>query len=286
MGAESDKDFLNSDFPMYTAALVGIFLLYRVYVSNMRGEPLQPTWLAEGVFPAAFFTFIGALACHEMYLDMTGYPGGLSAWAPSIVTFLAATFVAYRGKTAASGGDLGVASIGLVVACAFGALHLLLQEHEVEEPPENFTKAQAREAAREAAKASKRLSKMVGMGGQPAPAPAPVPATSPMLFLEKGSDFISEQMHVALAVAVFAILVAGLVNGPGEWPRNLQKGSFPACFMMLTGVMAWNAFVREARSFEDGSLDDFAPAFIGMLSAMVVANIGASMQTQSVPRLS
>ena len=56
--------------------------------------------------------------------------------------------------------------------------------------------------------------------------------------------------------------------------------------MVLTGVMAWNAFVREARSFEDGSLDDFAPAFIGMLSAMVVANIGASMQTQSVPRLS
>ena len=43
-------------------------------------------------------------------------------------------------QTAASGGDLGVASIGLVVACAFGALHLLLQELEVEEPPENFTK--------------------------------------------------------------------------------------------------------------------------------------------------
>lgn len=34
--------------------------------SRSRGEPLQPNCLAKGVFPAAFFTFIGALACHEL----------------------------------------------------------------------------------------------------------------------------------------------------------------------------------------------------------------------------
>lgn len=34
--------------------------------SKVRAEPLQPECMSKGVFPAAFFTFIGSLACHEM----------------------------------------------------------------------------------------------------------------------------------------------------------------------------------------------------------------------------
>lgn len=67
---------------------------------------------------------------------------------------------------------------------------------------------------------------------------------------------------------------------PFIWkPPKLQEGPFPACFMIVTAAMAWNSFVRQARSAEEGSLDDFIPGFIITIVALVIANRGSAMQT-------
>lgn len=70
-------------------------------------------------------------------------------------------------------------------------------------------------------------------------------------------------------------------------PRNplaqLQEGSFPACFMVVAGVLAYNSFLRQARSVEDGHLHHFVPAFVAMLTASLVANRGAAMQRSTSP---
>lgn len=263
MGSDNGNDFLNSDFPMYAAAGVGLFGVYRAFVSKSRGEAMQPAWMSSGTFPAAFFTGIGTMACHEMLMDMMAFPGGWTAWAPAVLTVCACSWVAYRGQRAASGGSLGVASIVPAVVIVCLAVSWLVAD--VVEPPKTLTKAQMKKAAKEAAKKAAKA----------AAVSAPV---AKMLSLESGTDVVSEYMHVALAVAVLLALILGLVNGPGEWPRNLEKGAFPACFMVASGVIAWNSFLREARSFGEGSADDFVPALAAMVVACIGASAGSKMQ--------
>eukprot|EP00903_Cladosiphon_okamuranus_P014112 g13117.t1 len=266
MGVGNGVDFLNSDFPMWAAGGVALFAAYRAYVSNSRGEPLQPACMSKGVFPAVFFTFVGSLACHEMFLDMTGFPGGLTAWTPALLTVLVCSWVAYRGQLAASGGELGMSTVVPVVAFAALAVSWLVAD-EAPAPQETLSKAQMKKAAKAAAKKAAK-----GMAAA---------TTGKMLYLEKGRDVLTEQMHVALGVVVVVALVLGLVNGPGVWPRNLQQGAFPACFMVATGVMAYNSFLRQARGYDDGSLDDFFPAFAAAIAATFVANKGSKMQASA-----
>ncbi|CAM9844720.1 unnamed protein product [Ectocarpus sp. 13 AM-2016] len=218
--------------------------------------------MSKGVFPAAFFTFIGSLACHEMLLDMMGYPGGLTAWAPAVLAVVACSWVAYRGQLAASGGELGLSVIAPVVALAALTISWLVAD-EVEQP-QILTKAQLKKAAKEAAKKA-AAGIEAASGGK-------------MLYLEKGKDVVTEHMHVALGVVVVVVLVLALVNGPGVWPRSLQQGSFPACFMTASGVLAYNSFVRQARESHGGSLDDFFPAFAAVLAATLLASRGSAMQ--------
>lgn len=59
---------------------------------------------------------------------------------------------------------------------------------------------------------------------------------------------------------------------------QLQQGAFPACFMVAAGVMAYNSFLRQARGYDGGSLDDFFPAFAAAVAASLVANKGSKMQ--------
>ncbi|CAM9293191.1 unnamed protein product [Scytosiphon promiscuus] len=262
MGATAGTDFLNSDFPMYAAGAVGVSILYRAYVSKSHGEPLQPEYMSKGVFPAVFFTFIGTMACHEMFLDMTGHPGGLTAWAPAVIALLVASWVAYRGQLAASGGELGLAAVVPVVAFATLAISWLVADEK--EPEVQLTKAQMKKAAKEAARRAAQ-----GIEDSP----------NKMLFLEKGKDVITEQMHIALGVFVIVALILGLVNGPGVWPRSLQQGAFPACFMVAAGVLACNSFLRQARTEDtEGSLDDFFPAFAAFSVATLLAHRGSVMQ--------
>eukprot|EP00752_Nemacystus_decipiens_P003516 g3244.t1 len=266
MGAGNDADFLNSDFPMWAAGGVGVFAVYRAFVSKSRGEPLQPECMSKGVFPAVFFTFVGSLACHEMYLDMTGFPGGLTAWAPALLTVLVCSWVAYRGQLAASGGELGMSTIVPVVALAALVVSWLVAD-ETPTPQEPLSKAQLKKAAKAAAK---KAAKGVAAA-----------SSGKMLYLEKGKDVLTEQMHVALVVIVLVALILALVNGPGVWPRSLQQGAFPACFMVVTGVMAYNSFLRQARGFDGGSLDDFFPAFAAAIAASFLANKGSKMQASA-----
>lgn len=253
-----DKDFLNSDFPMYAAGGVGLFVLYRAYVSNTQMEPLQPACMSQGVFPAVFFTAVGALACHEMLLDMMSYPGGLTAWAPAVLAVIVASFAAYRGQRAASGGELGMGGVTAIVALTVASVWWLIGDV----PEEPLTKAQLKKAAKEAAK---RAAKGIVAGPK-------------MLGLEKNNDIVTEYMHIVLGLVVAVALVLGLVNGPGVWPRNLQEGAFPACFMVVTGVLAYNSFLRQARAMDGGGLDDFLPAFTVMLVASIAANRAAAIQ--------
>ncbi|CBJ26224.1 expressed unknown protein [Ectocarpus siliculosus] len=265
MGARNETDFLNSDFPMYAAGGVTLFIIYRAFVTKSRGEPLQPACMSKGVFPAAFFTFVGSLACHEMLLDMMGYPGGLTAWAPAVLAVVACSWVAYRGQLAASGGELGLSVIAPVVALAALTISWLVAD-EVEQP-QNLTKAQLKKAAKDAAK---KAAAGIGAAGG-----------GKMLYLEKGKDVVTEQLHVALGVLVVVVLVLALVNGPGVWPRNLQQGAFPACFMIASGVLAYNSFLRQARESDGGSLDDFFPAFAAALAATLLARKGSAMQASA-----
>lgn len=50
-------------------------------------------------------TIPASLRCDRMrcdamprFLDMTGFPGGLTAWAPALLTVLVCSWVAYRGQ--------------------------------------------------------------------------------------------------------------------------------------------------------------------------------------------
>lgn len=49
MGSSNDNDFLNSDFPMYAAAGVGLFGVYRALVVSYVGHTcrLSPYWLLQ-----------------------------------------------------------------------------------------------------------------------------------------------------------------------------------------------------------------------------------------------
>lgn len=62
----------------------------------------------------------------------------------------------------------------------------------------------------------------------------------------------------------------------------MQQGAFPACFMTATGVMAYNSFLRQARGYTGGSLDDFFPAFATAIAASFVANKGSKMQASAL----
>ncbi|CAM9500420.1 unnamed protein product [Hapterophycus canaliculatus] len=194
---------------------------------------------------------------------MTGRPGGLTAWAPAVIAVFVASWVAYRGQLAASGGELGLSVIVPVVAFASLAISWLVADEK--EPQVNLTKAQLKKAAKEAARKAAK-------GIQESP--------NKMLFLEKGKDVVTEQLHIALGVFVVVALILGLVNGPGVWPRKLQQGAFPACFMVAAGVLACNSFLRQARTEDtEGSLDDFFPAFAAFSVATLLAHRGSVMQS-------
>lgn len=61
----------------------------------------------------------------------------------------------------------------------------------------------------------------------------------------------------------------------------MQQGVFPACFMVVAGVMAYNSFLRQAREYDGGSLDEFFPAFAAAIAATFVANKGSAMQASA-----
>lgn len=63
--------------------------------------------------------------------------------------------------------------------------------------------------------------------------------------------------------------------------EQLQQGAFPTCFMVAAGVMAYNSFLRQARGYDGGSMDDFFPAFAAALAATFVASKGSKMQESS-----
>lgn len=42
MSVESEKDFLNSGFPIYAAIAVSLFVLYRVYVVSLLEPSCDP----------------------------------------------------------------------------------------------------------------------------------------------------------------------------------------------------------------------------------------------------
>lgn len=48
--------------------------------------------------------------------------------------------------------------------------------------------------------------------------------------------------------------------------------------MIAAGVMAYNSFLRQARGYDGGSMDDFIPAFTAAIAASFVANKGSKMQ--------
>lgn len=48
--------------------------------------------------------------------------------------------------------------------------------------------------------------------------------------------------------------------------------------MVIAGVLAYNSFLRQAREFDGGGLDDFAPSFAAAIAATLVANMGYTMQ--------
>lgn len=48
--------------------------------------------------------------------------------------------------------------------------------------------------------------------------------------------------------------------------------------MVVTGVLAYNSFLRQARAMDGGGLDDFLPAFTVMLVASIAANRAAAIQ--------
>lgn len=62
-------------------------------------------------------------------------------------------------------------------------------------------------------------------------------------------------------------------------PEQLGGGAFPACFMVVTGVLAYNSFLRQARSYEGGSIEDFFPALALTLVTAAIAGWGYSLQT-------
>ena len=101
-----------------------------------------------------------------------------------------------------------------------------------------------------------------------------------------GTNIVPTQHKIAnhvlticgLSFCGLRVLACACVDFESALNRQLQQGAFPACFMVATGVTAYNSFLRQARGYDGGSLDDFFPAFAAAIAASFLANKGSKMQ--------